>query len=213
MAHNLPTTTLERIEDAALSCFARYGYHASSMRTIASEAEVQPATMYHWFANKEALVAALMRRFLEGLTREVVAAIADKSSPVERLAAAVWAHVVYHGTHRKAAFVTDTEVRALTGEQLEEVMRLRDGYQHIFLQLVRDGQEAGVFQARDARIATFAILLECTGVAVWFRPTGELTLPQVADIHVELVLNSLNAGRSAAPARRNAGRPTPTQAA
>ena len=196
MTRTVNATARARIEDAALACFARLGYHAASMRVIAREADVQAASMYHWYESKEALVATLMQRFLTGLTREVVAAIADKSSPVERLAAAVWVHVVYHGTHRTAAFVTDTEVRVLTGERRKQILALRDGYQEIIRQLVRDGHEQGVFDVRDPRVATFAILLECTGVAVWFRPSGELPLTEIADIHVDLVLNSLKVARS-----------------
>jgi hypothetical protein len=42
-------------------------------------------------------------------------------------------------------------------------------------------------------VATYAILLQCTGVALWFDPSGPLTLKQVAELHVELVLGSLGA--------------------
>ena len=42
-------------------------------------------------------------------------------------------------------------------------------------------------------MATYAILLQCTGVALWFDPSGPLALEQVAELHVELVLGSLGA--------------------
>ncbi len=44
--------TREAIHDAALELFARLGYHATSMRAIASEARVQPAAIYHWYAEQ-----------------------------------------------------------------------------------------------------------------------------------------------------------------
>ena len=43
------------------------------------------------------------------------------------------------------------------------------------------------------RVATYAILLQCTGVALWFDPDGPLQLDEVAELHVELVLGSLGA--------------------
>ena len=49
----------------------------------------------------------------------------------------------------------------------------------------------------DAHVATYAILLQCTGVALWFDPRGPLKLEQVAELHVELVLGSLQASRGA----------------
>ncbi len=42
-------------------------------------------------------------------------------------------------------------------------------------------------------MATYAILLQCTGVALWFDPAGSLGIEEVAELHVELVLGSLQA--------------------
>jgi hypothetical protein len=39
----------------------------------------------------------------------------------------------------------------------------------------------------------YSTLLACTGVALWFDPAGPLTLENVADLQVELVLSSLGA--------------------
>jgi AcrR family transcriptional regulator len=196
------SSSRDRIEQEALNSFARIGYHATSIRTLAEACGLRPPTLYHWYPNKEALLVSLMRGFLEGLDREVLTAIDELVSPVDRLAAAIRAHVVYHGMHRRAAFVTDTEVRALTGENRASIVAMRDDYEQLLLRLVRDGVEAGRFETRDARVATRAILLACTGVSMWFQPSGELSLSQVAEIHVELMLNSLRAD-----AKPRAGRP------
>ncbi len=184
-------STVERLEETALDCFTELGFHATSMRTIAARVEVRPASLYHWFPSKQALLQALMTRFLEGLTREVLQVLDEHATPVRRLAAAAWVHVVYHGVHRRAAFVSDTEVRALEGGNAEAIMRLRDSYEQIIRQLISDGVASGDFECRDVRVATKAILLQCTGVAVWYRPNGPFTLPEIAEMHVELVLNSL----------------------
>jgi TetR/AcrR family transcriptional regulator, cholesterol catabolism regulator len=63
----------------------------------------------------------------------------------------------------------------------------------MFSELIRDGIRDGSLRATDAHVATYAILLQCTGVALWFDPKGPLTLEQVAELHVELVLGSLQA--------------------
>ncbi len=187
-----PTT--DRIKNAALSSFAELGYHATTMRHLAEAAEVRAGSLYHWYPNKEALLVSIMEDFLGGLAREVVSAVEQRSSATERLAAAIRTHVIYHGLHRRAAFVTDTEVRALTGQQRDHIMSTRDSYADLMHQLIRDGIESQAFSCRNSKIATLAILLECTGVAVWFDPSGPLSLTDVADIHVDLVLNSLQAG-------------------
>ena len=89
--------TREAIDRAAIELFARRGYHATSMRTLAAAARVQPAAIYHWYPNKEAILVGLQDDFMDRLTERVVAAIARQDRPALRLAAAVREHVVFHG--------------------------------------------------------------------------------------------------------------------
>jgi AcrR family transcriptional regulator len=185
--------TQEAIHQAALELFARLGYHATSMRAIAAEARVQPAAIYHWYASKEEILVRLQDDFMEQLTDRVVAGMDSQTRPALKLAAAVREHVVFHGLHSKAAFVTDSEIRALTDSPRRALIAKRDDYQAIFSEQIRDGIRDGSLRASDARVATYAILLQCTGVALWFDPRGPLKIEEVAELHVELVLGSLGA--------------------
>ena len=187
--------TREAIHEAAVELFAQRGYHATSMRSIAAAARVQPAAIYHWYPNKEAILVRLQDDFMERLTEKVVAAMDEQDRPALRLAAAVREHVVFHGLHRRAAFVTDSEIRALTEGPRRALIAKRDDYQAMFGEMIRDGIRDGSLRASDAPVATYAILLQCTGVALWFDPDGPLKLEQVAELHVELVLGSLEASR------------------
>jgi hypothetical protein len=63
----------------------------------------------------------------------------------------------------------------------------------MFAGLIGDGIREGALRTTDVRVATYAILLQCTGVALWFDPAGPLGLDDVAARHVELVLGSLGA--------------------
>lgn len=185
--------TREAIDAAALELFARLGYHATSMRAIGSAAEVKPAAIYHWYRNKEAILISLQDEFMERLTERVVAAAAEQTVPALQLAAAVREHVVFHGLNRRAAFVTDSEIRALEPDARAALVEQRDIYQARFTDIIRAGVRDGSLRTSDARVATYAILLQCTGVALWFDPDEPLSLEQVAEIHIELVLGSLGA--------------------
>jgi AcrR family transcriptional regulator len=185
--------TREAIHEAALDLFARLGYHATSMRAIAAAARVQPAAIYHWYSSKEAILVRLQDDFMERLTEQVVAAVARQDRPALRLAAAVREHVVFHGLHTRAAFVTDSEIRALTEGPRLALIAKRDDYQAMFAGMIRDGIRDGSLRTSDAHVATYAILLQCTGVALWFDAQGPLTIDEVAELHVELVLGSLQA--------------------
>jgi AcrR family transcriptional regulator len=163
------------------------------MRAIASRARVQPAAIYHHYPSKEEILVGLQDDFMERLTEQVVAAVERHERPALRLAAAVREHVVFHGLHTRAAFVTDSEIRALTEERRAALIAKRDAYQRMFSGMIRDGIRDGSLRTSDVHVATYAILLQCTGVALWFDPSGPLALDEVAELHVELVLGSLQA--------------------
>lgn len=52
----------EHILDAAERCFARAGFHRTTMQDICREAAVSPGALYVYFDSKEALIAGLAER-------------------------------------------------------------------------------------------------------------------------------------------------------
>src|SRR5262245_26717585 len=92
----------EQIIAAGLSCFARSGYHATTMADVAAQAGVSKGTPYLYFASKEELFLALHEEWDCGLADRVNAAIAalpesGRRSPrrvLHAVAAAVAAHVL-----------------------------------------------------------------------------------------------------------------------
>ena len=48
-----------QILDASIECFAREGFHRTSMPQIAAEAEVSPGTIYLYFTSKEEIIEAI----------------------------------------------------------------------------------------------------------------------------------------------------------
>lgn len=52
----------EHILDAALRCFARSGFHRTTMQDICKEAAVSPGALYVYFDSKEALISGLCER-------------------------------------------------------------------------------------------------------------------------------------------------------
>lgn len=189
-------TTRELILQASVELFAQRGFHATSVREIAAAIPMRAAGIYYWFDSKGAILLHLERDFLDRLNEAVEQATSRYKHPATRLAAAVREHVLFHGLFPREAFVTDSELRALEGSDRDEIQAKRDAYQSMFIKMIDDGVRAGVFRTTDVRIASYAILLECTGVAIWFMPNGSRTLDEVARIHIELVLGSLSTPRS-----------------
>jgi len=56
------TARRERILDAAERCFARAGFHRTTMQDICKEAGISPGALYVYFDSKEALIAGISER-------------------------------------------------------------------------------------------------------------------------------------------------------
>jgi AcrR family transcriptional regulator len=56
------TDRREEILDAAQHCFARSGFHRTSMQEICAEARMSPGGLYRYFASKEAIIAGIAER-------------------------------------------------------------------------------------------------------------------------------------------------------
>ncbi len=57
-----PSARRAHILDAAEACFARNGFHRTTMQDLAREAAMSPGNFYRYFESKEALVLGLVER-------------------------------------------------------------------------------------------------------------------------------------------------------
>lgn len=69
-----------QILDAAALCFARNGFHATSMQDVLKEADLSAGAVYRYFSGKEELIAAIISETL-GEIREAFEAAAGQSPP------------------------------------------------------------------------------------------------------------------------------------
>src|SRR3989440_2369174 len=52
----------EQIMQAAMACFAKRGFHQTSMHDISAEAGISVGLIYRYFENKEAVISAIADR-------------------------------------------------------------------------------------------------------------------------------------------------------
>jgi len=80
-------TTRERIVDAAMRLFHEQGFAGTGVATILREAEVNSGSLYHFFPSKEALLEAVLKRYVEMLQPVVMRPQREASpdDPIERI--------------------------------------------------------------------------------------------------------------------------------
>jgi AcrR family transcriptional regulator len=191
-------TTRDRVVRASLELFAEKGFNGTGIRDLAGAAGLTTSTLYHYMANKDDLLVEIMEGAITPLHRAARDILDEMADPVAALATIVEHHVWVHASDRLACIVTDTEVRALSGERLARVLELRDGYEGLWRRAVTAGVAAGGFQAPSPETAARALLQMATGVSHWFSPSGSLSLAQLCHLYADGALGFLRAGATRA---------------
>lgn len=187
--------TAEIIREASIRLIAEHGFEAMSLRQLAAEVGVQPSSLYNHIPNKQALLYGIMRDYMEDLLASGAAAVDPDGDPMIQLKAFVAFHVRHHVARKRDLRIMNLELRSLEPEQRNEVVSLRDAYDHRLQHILEKGMATGVFAIPDSRIATFAIIALLTGIAAWWRPDGRLSVEELVSMHQELVLAAVGARR------------------
>lgn len=85
-------TSLRRLLEAAEPMLERHGYGAFTLQALSKRARVSIGSIYHMFANKQALIQELQVRFLERVGQEhamVINELRRENLPLRRLVPAV----------------------------------------------------------------------------------------------------------------------------
>ena len=181
----------ERILEASVQLFARYGYHAAPLRDIAQIAGIQAASIYHHYPNKQALLVEIMETQMRRLNSSLEEIKREHDEPLQCLHEAIANHIRLHTTYKDEFFIVDTEMRALEGDNRLYILSLRDTYEKLLQDILREGMERKIFRQTDVKVASYAIIAMCTEVATWFRPDGRLRVQQVITIYRQLITEGL----------------------
>jgi AcrR family transcriptional regulator len=185
--------TMEAIRKAGLKLIYEHGFEAMSLRQLAAEVGIQVGSLYNHISTKEDLLYDLIRAHMDELFLQFDAAMAavEGQGAEERLRAFVAFHVTYHIVRKREVFIGASELRSLEPNHYEEIVSLRRRYERRLIDILDQGEAAGLFRCGDARVAAYGILSMLTGVCTWFRPHGRLTTEQVIAIYSDQVLGGL----------------------
>lgn len=186
-----PTSRLEEIWDTAERLFSQYGYHATTMRRIASELGLEAGSLYAHIESKEEILRAVIRRIGDQFLETVEPIAASAAPPDERLRKALKAHIRLIADHLDAATVYFHEWKFLGPRYRASVRERRDTYEQMFRRIIAEGVEAGVFRDVDPKFAGFLILSVGNWLYQWYNPAGPLSPEEIADCFTDMILQGL----------------------
>jgi len=177
----------------AAQLFNARGYEATSMRDIALAAGIKAGSLYHFFAGKDALFAAVYAAGVREIHAAVEGALeaARRRDPWKRLQLACEAHL--------AALLAGTDfasvvVRTLPrpGTRLDAALRAqRDGYEAIFRELV---DALPLAPRTDHQLFRLTLLGALNWSTTWYRPDGRRAPQEIARRVVGLLRSARDKG-------------------
>lgn len=178
----------ERLQQVAVQHFADRGFAAVGIRELSREVGVSSATLYHYAASKEAVLAGIMRACLDELVTAAERGLRSSDNPAGRLAALVCVHVAMSALNPLTSRVTDHELWSLTAENRAQLIATRDRYEQLWTAVLRVGQRTRVFALRPSELRTtrLALIDMCNGIANWYDPSGSLSVRGLQRRYVEL---------------------------
>ncbi len=200
--------TVDALVEATARVLTKEGYEGTSTNRIASVAGVSIGSLYQYFPSKEALVAAVIERHTQELSRVVhetyvrIAALPIETGAREFVEAAIAAHRVDPKLHR----ILDEEVPRAGLENVDAAVQNANGLFRAYLEAHR--REIDVPDPELAAFVLVTIVEALTHSAVLHRPdilAGEKAIAFVDEV-TGLVLRYLRATDRPKEAPRDAER-------
>ena len=208
-AYPTRVTRRQQILDTAGTLFQRDGYHATSMRAIARNVQLQGSSLYAHIRSKEELLRAIVEQAADSF-QTAVEAVDAKPPPPERLRALVRAHLSVVRDRLPHATVFFHEWEHLPPGLRRRLVARRDAYQAIFRRTIEAGVKDGSFTVEDPGLATLFVMSSLNWTYQWLDPDGRLPLDALAERYAELILRALGTPAVGTPALDTAAVDTPS---
>ena len=111
-----------QILEAALVCFAKRGFHQTSMHDISGEAGISVGLIYRYFENKEAVISAMAARHKEEI-QQMLERARQAPSLLESLEILFTAHCCENEPRLISAFVVDLYAEASRNPHVADLVR------------------------------------------------------------------------------------------
>jgi AcrR family transcriptional regulator len=173
----------EHILDAAEACFARTGFHRTTMQDICKEALISPGALYVYFASKEDLIAGIVERD----RAEFAEHFAELSSApdVMKSLSELGQHYFVDEPAHKRSMCLEIGLESTRNPKVGEIYRsvdryVEDCFEKLFARLAAEGRIAP-----DMDIPTVARMFSVIGDGMFMRHAvdpdfdGEAMVPAV----------------------------------
>ena len=189
-AETTAEATRARIVAAAVELFAEKGFHGTGVAEIGDRAGVQRGALYYHIGSKEELLWQILRDYIQLMLVDAQRISRASDDPIIKLRKLIRSHVGLIIEHRREVAIQLRDVTALTGDRGEELQEMRDQVQECWQRVIDTGCAAGLLHTND-HVVTNSLLGMLNMVTFWYRPHGDRSPGEIADILAATVLDGI----------------------
>lgn len=186
-----PGSPRGRLLDHAARLFRQKGYERTTVRDIASAVGIQSGSIFHHFSSKEDILKAVMSEALVYFTEQLRDAIETSKEPRSKLLACIRCELQFTIGPDTTAIMSllISEWRCLSEDAQRDILEYRDGYEQLWLDVLRSARKAGLVSG-DVFVIRRLLAGAIHWTTNWFQLDGELSLEDLANETLLLVCSS-----------------------
>lgn len=189
------TLKKELILEAASKLFFEKSFRGTSMDDICAVRGVTKPFLYHHFSSKDDILLALYEESVEAALNTIRTALVRSDDPLKQLRcfARDYTKLVIREQARVA--LISREKGLLSREKMRKVDAGKREFLDRLVDILRSGEQRGVFSIADASLAAHAITGAATWVINWYSPRGASSPEDIAD-HMEQIALQIAGAKS-----------------
>jgi AcrR family transcriptional regulator len=183
-----PDSARGKVLQVAAHLFRHKGYERTTVRDLAAAAGIQSGSLFHHFRSKDEILSSVMEQTAIYNTELMRVALARTQDVRERVLALIRCELQsIMGGNGEAMAVMIYEWRSLSPQEQAKILVLREAYEQLWLQVLGEARDSGLLQG-DVFVTRRFLTGALSWSTTWFRADGSMTLEQLADQALLLLL-------------------------
>lgn len=172
--------------------FHKQGYAKTTVRELANFIGIQSGSLFHHFTSKDDILANVMKQTIIYNHDRLLNAIQQSDDPEQQLKNLIKAELIsITGDTGSAMAVLVYEWQALSQERQDELLKMRNAYEDIWLDVIHQLRELGKIK-HDTFIWRRLMGGAIAWTVTWYRPDGKMSMDELTEMVWEMAISHYN---------------------
>ena len=177
---------IEEIHRAIAHLFATKGFHATSMRAIAQELDMQPSSLYHYFSSKEEMLFTLMNNAMDEALEKLQKVCETDFPPEQKLRDMLGFYARFFAGDQEREILLVNEIDSLQDKYRKILIEKQRSYIHLLRSILEELAGHDLMKKIDPTVATFAFFGMVHYTIRWYQKDGPVNIATLSDNFVEI---------------------------